>query len=238
MTSFLLAVVAVASAAAQTLRADVPMDIASTPLVGDSTIQTHLKLDKGQKDKVLAIFREYGEWVQKQSRPKSEAEAQALQKKARENQLSTGKKVLALLSQTQRTRLRQLGLQLYGPFTFFAPDVKKELKITPDQLKKMQAIQNQFQDSVTALEKKRNAELAKIPKPKDQNDKAAVEAYMKQAQSLVAKFGPQDQKTMAEAKRKAEAALIGVLTAEQKKQWQSMQGAKYNFVNQRRGGKA
>jgi len=220
------------------VREGIPMDVASTPLLGDNTIQTHLKLSKDQLAKLKAIFQGYGEWAQKQaqSRPDTAAKMAALQKEANQRQSATGRKALEVLKPEQRARLRQLGLQLYGPFTLLAPDVSQELKITTAQRQKLLAIQSNFRKQVEDLQKLRNTQLAQIPKPKNQSDEKAVKEYMAKAQELVKKFGPADTKKLEAAKKKAEADMLAVLTADQRKRWTQMQGPKFNFVTQRRRG--
>jgi hypothetical protein len=111
------------------------------------------------------------------------------------------KNLKEVLQPDQRNRLRQVTLQQEGSFALGQEDVRKELKITPEQMKKFVAITHDLQSS--------------------------VEPLVKQAQSG---GNPQEIHPKIEQLRKDHARkLEAVLTDVQKKQWQEMLGPPFEL---------
>jgi hypothetical protein len=106
-----------------------------------------------------------------------------------------------VLKPDQRNRLRQVTLQQEGGFVLGQDDVRKELKITPEQLKKFMAITHELQTS--------------------------VEPLVKEAQSG---GNPQEIRPKIERLRKDHAKkLEAILTDAQKKQWTEMLGPPFEL---------
>ena len=106
-----------------------------------------------------------------------------------------------VLQPDQRKRLRQMTLQQEGGFALGQDDVRKELEITPEQLKKFMAITHELQTS--------------------------VERAVKEAQSG---GNPEEIRPKIERLRKDHAKkLEAILTDAQKKQWTEMLGPPFEL---------
>ena len=106
-----------------------------------------------------------------------------------------------VLQPDQQKRLRQVTLQQEGGFALGQDDVRKELEITPEQLKKFMAITHELQTS--------------------------VESLVKEAQSG---GNPEEIRPKIERLRKDHAKkLEAILTDAQKKQWTEMLGPPFEL---------
>jgi len=106
-----------------------------------------------------------------------------------------------VLQPEQRNRLRQVTLQREGSFALGQDDVRKELKITPEQLRKFMAVVQELQKS--------------------------VEPLVKEAQSG---GKPEEIRPKIEQLRKDHAKkLEAVLTDVQKKQWKELLGPPFEL---------
>jgi hypothetical protein len=111
------------------------------------------------------------------------------------------KQLKEVLQPHQRNRLRQLTLQQEGGFALGQDDVRKELKFTPDQVKKFGAMTHSLQTS--------------------------IEALIKAAQAA---GNPEGLQPKIERLKKDHAKkLETVLTAAQKKQWKEMLGPPFEL---------
>lgn len=73
---------------------------------------------------------------------------------------ATQKEVDAILTETQRTRLKEVTLQIRGNMSLMDEDFQKELAFTSDQKDKVAELQNKQQEAMMSLfEKRRNGDL-------------------------------------------------------------------------------
>jgi hypothetical protein len=218
-----LALVAIVQAQ---LVSNVTLTQASSALLPLRKVQTHLKLTKQQKDSLAALFKGYGKLVS-EIRQKSKNPKDAMQR-ANKAQIETANKALAILTAVQRTRLRQLGMQAYGIFSVVAPDVSKELGLTPAQVSSIKRVQASTVAAATKIGQEIQKAAATIPQPKDKNDKKAVQAYFLKVRALMAKRNKSDRKRMNDVKKAGEAKAMAVLSKAQREKWTAMQGPKFD----------
>jgi hypothetical protein len=158
-----------------------------------------LKVSDDQREKLMQLLMERimqtGPFLDslQQAGPEREKMLAEHRKNAREK---LAKDLNEVLQPDQLKRMRQVTLQQEGSFAIGQDDVRKELKITPEQLKQFMAISQELQKQ--------------------------VEALVKQAQSG---GNPDEIRPKIEQLRKDHAKkLEGVLTDAQKKQWKEMLG--------------
>jgi hypothetical protein len=202
---------------------------ASVALLDDPAVRKELKLTKAQDDYVKREFKRVNDAAQAvfASRPKNETEAKAAQQKVRSLQLGLVKNLTSKLQAPQLKRLRELGLQYFGPFAMLSPEITKELKLSTAQVNKLKAAQKELMDRTRMLQQTRQNEVKKIPQPKDKNDQKAVKAYFEKVQATLAKYGSSDRKLIQGYKIAAEGQALNALSATQKSQWKAMQGKKF-----------
>lgn len=131
------------------------------------------------------------------------------------------------LTPPQAKRLRELGLQFFGPFAMISPEIQKELGLTSAQVAKVKAAQKSLMDKTKELQAMRRDQVRTIPQPKDRNDQKAMKEYVGKVQAMMAKFGPGDGRTISGYKKSAEEQALNVLSAAQKAKWQAMKGPKF-----------
>ena len=199
---------------------------ASVLILGNQEVQADLKLNPSQKDRIQKAFSKYADEATK---------LLELYRKDRKNkdkynaQLKTHQRVLmdaslSILSKTQKERLKQLGVQHFGPFCVKLPDLAKELKLTPDQLKRINAQIDGFEKYRDDMEAKQKATIQTVPKPKNKNDKKEVETYRKRLQQKMSDMMKADRPKLIAARTKAEQSIMNILSATQRKQFDAMKG--------------
>lgn len=229
LSLFLL--IALSLPALSQLKPSVTLMQASSALLTDKNIQRHLKLDKNQIKLLETTFKWYGSQagrIQKTNKDPKNAMRQIAVL-----QLQAADRLLAALSPMQKARLKQLGLQSYGPFSVLAPDVEKEIGLTSAQKKRLRAIQRQAVDSAAALVKERAAVANAVPWPKDQNDKAQRDAYVAKLREAMAKRSAADTKRAQAMKKQSDRKAFSVLTPIQRKKWDAMIGKKFPIPGRR-----
>lgn len=176
-------------------------------MLRNESVQNELKLSGDQKAKVAtlgdevqsefqAAFTELGELDPEDRREKM----QELQQKALERGKGVQRDLAGILSPEQTTRLKQISLQRRGVSALTDDEVAAELKLTDDQKKQLASLQTQNETEMRdAFRQAREAGAG---------DRDAMRAKME---------------SLREA---ANARLLGVLTADQKTQWEQMQGPK------------
>ena len=167
-------------------------------------VMDELKVSDDQREKLMQLAMEQvmetGPFLESlaESGPEREKKLEEHRKKVREKLAGHLKDVL---QPAQRDRLGQVTLQQEGPFALGRDDVRKELKITQEQMMKFMAI-------VQDLHKK-------------------VEPLIKDAQSG---GNPEEIRPKIEQLRKDHAReLEGVLTDAQRKQWKEMLGPPFEL---------
>ena len=163
-----------------------------------------LKVSDDQREKlsqyVMEQIMETGPFLDSlaESGPEREKKLAEHRKNAREKLARHLKEVLR---PDQRDRLRQVTLQQEGGFALGQEDVRKELKITPEQMKKFMAITHDLQTSVAAAIKE-----------------AQAGGNLQELRSRVERLRRDHART-----------LEDVLTDAQKKQWQAMLGPPFDL---------
>lgn len=84
----------------------------------------------------------------------------AMMKQMQEMMKGFQKKVDEVLTEAQRKRLKEIGIQMQGNRAITDPEIQKALAMTDDQKAKVKALQDKSQEAMTALfEKMRNQEI-------------------------------------------------------------------------------
>ncbi|HRK21892.1 MAG TPA: hypothetical protein PLX06_08790 [Fimbriimonadaceae bacterium] len=200
---------------------------ASIGLLADPAVRKEIKLTKAQDTEVVGEFKRLNDTLRNIPQPKTATEMRAAQEKARSMQLSLVSRLQARLNASQAKRLREVALQFFGPFSMLSPEIQKELGMTAAQVSKVKAAQKNLADDARKLQESRQKEVKAIPEPKNRNDQKAVQDYVKKVQTLLAKYGPSDQKKLISMKKAAEAKAVASLSSAQQGKWKSMLGAKF-----------
>jgi hypothetical protein len=158
-----------------------------------------LKVSDDQREKLMQLLMEQimetGPFLD--ALPETGPERQKkLEEHRRNAQEKLAKSLKDVLRPDQRDRLRQVTLQQEGAFALGQDDVRKALKITPEQMKRFMAITHELQTSVVTLVKEA------------------------QAGGNPEEIRPKIEKLRKDQARKLEA----VLTDAQKEQWKAMLG--------------
>lgn len=202
---------------------------AAVALLDDPAVRKELKLSASQDKNVQAEFKKANGEIQEivKSRPSTPEAQKSAQTRIRAIQMSLVNRLDRSLSADQRKRLKEIGLQFFGPFAMLSPEIAKEMKITSAQTAKIKAAQKNLLDKTGKLQQSRREQLMSIPRPKDQKDQKAVQAYVQKVNSEMAKFAPSDRKKIAEYKKQAEAEVLASLSKAQRTQWTAMLGRKF-----------
>lgn len=202
---------------------------AAVALLDDPAVRKELKLSASQDKSVQAEFKKANGEIQEivKSRPSTPEAHKSAQTRIRAIQMSLVNRLDRSLSAAQRTRLKEIGLQFFGPFAMLSPEVAKELKITPAQTAKIKAAQKNLLDKTGKLQQARREQLMSIPRPKDQKDQKAIQAYVQKVNAEMAKFAPSDRKKIDAYKKQAESEVLTSLSKAQRTQWTAMLGAKF-----------
>ena len=118
-------------------------------------------------------------------------------------------KIADVLLPHQITRLDQIALQLRGTAALREDDVAKKLGITEEQKTKLEEVSTANREKMTSLFSGNRTEGAERP---------SREEFQKRMEEMRPK--------MEAARKEANEAIMGVLTSEQKAQWEKMVGPK------------
>jgi hypothetical protein len=223
-----LAVSVVAFGSAQV--GQLSVEHASTILLQRKNVQTELKMSATQVKGVEAEFKRYAEVVQKLVEGRKPGQEKAFAQSLDRERRTSATRMYNSLTVTQRVRLKQLGLQYFGPFAMLEDSVGKELGISTAQKGAMRREQDALRKAAGDLRNKREAELKAVPQPKNPSNEKEVAAYRQKIQKLVESFRAQDQAFMDKAKNRAEANVVALLTAAQKTKWAAMKGRTFKFA--------
>jgi hypothetical protein len=169
-------------------------------LVFRDKVLEELKLSDDQKQKLLEKFPDYAQETMKMFEKIQELKPEEREKEMQSHRKKSREKLSALLKETlkaeQLRRLQQLELQQERPDVLGRPEIRKELKITDEQIK-------QFMGVIQEMQKK-------------------IEPLMKEAQSG---GNPEEIRPKVLKIRKEHADKIeALLSDEQKKKWKEMVG--------------
>lgn len=176
-------------------------------LVNREDVSGEIKITADQKSKIDALRQSQREKMREmfQNGGGGGQDPAAFQKMQTEN----NKAILALLTDDQKKRLKELAVQRMGNSAATNADIQKELGVSDDQKTKIKDLQDKQQAANTAImEKMRNQEIER---------EAAQESFRKNTEALNAEIGK-------------------ILTDAQKDKIKTMGGKPFKFVEQQRGG--
>ncbi len=200
-------------------------------LLREPAVQKEVGLTAAQKSRIEAEYKRFAARLRELTKapPKSQAEGAAANRKLESEQIGITNTILSNLLPAQRARLKEIGLQSFGPFAMTAPDVAKDVGITKPQAQGIKSVQDGFQKQMQALQNQRMEGVRAIPQPKNPNDKAAVEAYRAKLAAYANSHAAADRKQFESAKKQAETRVLALLSAAQKSKWTAMQGKPFKF---------
>jgi hypothetical protein len=175
-------------------------------LVFRDVVEEDLNLSDNQKQKLMEKFPDHAQDTMKVFEKIKDLKPEEREKEMQSHRQKAREKLSALLKETlkaeQLKRLQQLELQQEGPFALGRPQIRKELKITDEQLK-------QFIGVIQDMQKK-------------------IEPLMKKAQSggNPQELRPKVVKIRQDHRGKIEA----ILSDAQKKQWKTMLGKPFDVL--------
>ncbi|MDX1931442.1 MAG: hypothetical protein SFU56_02440 [Capsulimonadales bacterium] len=169
-------------------------------------VQKELKMTPEQLTKLENKQQEMRDAMRNAFQNADGQDPEARQKMFADMQAQQKKMVEEVLTPEQTKRFRQLELQQQGPAAIlFNAEVATELKVTDEQKSKMQGVQQQ------SMQEMRDMMQGQDVRSMTQEER---QTFMTKMQGM----------------RKAnEEKLLGVLTAEQKKQWTEMTGVPFKF---------
>jgi len=181
-------------------------DPSGANLVNREDVQGELKLTADQKSKLDTARQtqrdKMREMFQAGGGPPDQA---AMQKMMAES----NKEILAVLTDDQKKRLKELAIQRMGNSAATNADIQKELGVSDDQKTKIKELQDKQQTANAAImEKMRNQEIERD---------AAMESFRKNTEVFNTELGK-------------------ILTDAQKEKIKTMGGKPFKFVEQQRGG--
>lgn len=204
---------------------------ASTALLTQRSVQMHLKVTKQQQELLQSVFKWFAQEAQRIGKASKTREAALAQiSKVR---LDASQRALNALSSAQKARLRQLGLQAYGPFALMAPDMAPIVKLTAAQKSKLKAIEKTALQKAQAIFRERSDAARAIPRPKDQSNQALMQEYMKQVQKVMLARNASDQRRARAVRDSADKQALAVLTPAQRAQWKALQGKVFPLEGRR-----
>jgi Spy/CpxP family protein refolding chaperone len=175
-------------------------------LVNRDDVSGEIKITADQKSKIDALRQSQREKMREMFQNGGGGQdPTAFQKMQAEN----NKAILALLTDDQKKRLKELAIQRMKESAATHADIQKELGVTDDQKAKIKDLQDKQQAANAAImEKMRNQEIER---------EAATESFRKNTDALNSEIGQ-------------------ILTDAQKSKLKAMSGKEFKFVEQGRGG--
>jgi hypothetical protein len=215
--------------AAIAVRADAfDEQVASIVLLQNQNVQKDLKITEAQRTKMNTFAEKFNKEqqtyfaaLQKESEKTKKAPTRD-QKKEVQMVAGLKKQILAILSQTQIVRLRQISLQAIGVAALADDLVAKKVGLTAPQITKIRGIVDKGLKEGQKISQTAEAEASKgIKQPT--NEKEAAEAKKK----FDAKWkvvGPPAQKKLEALRTKTINEVMSHLNAKQKSTWASLVG--------------
>jgi hypothetical protein len=147
-------------------------------LLGQASVQKELKLSEDQVSKL----KDAGDKLRESFQDLQGLEQDERAKKLKEISDDAKKTLTKILKKEQMTRLREISIQVtyngQGPAALLSPEVAKELKLTADQKKKLQGMQQEIQQEMRKM-REDGAEPAEMQKKRTEMVKAAKEKATK-----------------------------------------------------------
>ena len=186
-------------------------------------VQDELKLTQAQRDKVKSAMKSMYAPPKPGERP-TDADFRKRMEEMRKKHEQAQQQVLASLTAPQKARLRQITLQMYGAAVISHPEISRELGITADQKKKLAAVQAQNTE-----------EMRKAFPPLTPPGKGAKREEFRKHHEMSMSRMQQQMSKVSEIRKRADARIVAILTAVQKKKWQQMVGKKFQMPPFRTG---
>lgn len=226
---FVLSILLAGQALAQSAAFD--LKIADVTLLTLSEIKKELAVTEPQRARMNVAAKPYND-LSKKLRDKYEGKEKGPSKAELDQLTSTQQKmragVLAVLTPSQLKRLREITLQDAGIVCLVDPDVSKEIGISAQTVKNMQA---KFQNGVNKSSKLMADAEAKVQKefankkPKNQTEADKLrQDYGRRIDAEIKRISPQLNKIKADT----EASVMGMLSAAQKSKMQALLGKPFH----------
>jgi Spy/CpxP family protein refolding chaperone len=181
-------------------------------LLGSEDVQKDLKLTDEQKEKYKEFSTKQREAMRELFAGGERPDREKMQEIMKKNQEEGAKFVKDNLTADQAKRLKQIGYQVGGVNVFASEDVQKELKLTDEQKEKIKGIMDQMRKDMADI---RGGTGGGGGRPM---------------------LTPEQQKKMEALRKEATEKVHEVLTADQKKTWETMTGPKFEGKIQPPGG--
>lgn len=178
-------------------------------LVNREDVQAEIKLTADQKSKLDALRQAQREKMRDAMQGGGGGDQQAMMAAFQKMQAENTKETMAVLTDDQKKRLKELAIQRMGNAAIANADLQKELGVTDDQKAKIKDLQDKQQAANTSLfEKMRNQEIER---------EQFQESMRKNTEAMNTELGK-------------------IMTADQKAKLATMSGKPFKFVEQQRGG--
>ena len=169
-------------------------NVAPIQLLQVDEVQAELKLSTEQQEKADAAHEEFMT-ARRQIFDEVDKESGERGSKMKALKVKTAEKLMDVLDEAQRMRLREIGLQVNGASELDNKEIAEELKITPEQEK----------------------QLAEVRKANAKARREALKALEEGGEG-------NRNETLSKLQAEGDKKLLEVLTAEQRKQFEAMQG--------------
>ena len=197
--------------------------LAAPPLFAPSllmipAVQKELKLTAAQVQQFQGLMGVSGGLGAPPAKGSSEKDFRKRLDDARKSHEQASAKAMAGLSASQKARLKQITLQMYGVSVVGHPTISQELGITADQMKAISAIQ-----AANAREMSKLFTTAGAP-----SATSKPEHIRRDHAKMMKQMGQRTEK-MTAMRTAMEARITKVLTPQQKQKWNQMLGRKFNM---------
>ncbi len=215
---FSLALIALAGlAAAQLYPVKVGLTGAISLRLSEPRYQMELKVDEGQAREIGGVFQGLAaiqdQLSQEIARAKSDQYA-VIHQRQEQAEMDASRRIIGLLTASQKNRLLELALQETGPFAMRNAEVAKRIGLTNEQRTKLNTIAAKTIATMDELHAKLGAQLEAAPQGKSGDKKR--EAIMKS-------FEPK----IKQAETQAESQVLALLTPTQKQAWKKALGVPF-----------
>jgi Spy/CpxP family protein refolding chaperone len=217
--------------AAQAVKASplIRFEQAGAVMAGDPSVQKELKLTAAQQQQLLKFIQEYGVGQQRvyNAWGADDSDAAVEKYQAELDRLSDvlANRVLGVLTPEQRTRVRQIGLQLVGIGAFQDEGLATELNLSPEQRERIGGILKALEARSEEFDAKLGARLEALGEPKSE---AQALDFERKRMAILKEMDAERQALEREVAA-AEAQVTAVLSPEQKARWEQLRGTPFKF---------